>query len=388
MTRDYDAIVLGLGGIGAGALYWLSTRAGMRVLGLEQFEIGHVRGGSQDHSRIIRLSYHTPGYIELARQAYAAWAAVEREMGEPLILKTGGIDIGFPGCAISLDDYEASMRTAGVPYERIDAAEIARRWPAFQFDDSVYALYQPESGLVMAARGNRAHLELARGHGADIIDRCGIDRVSTAGDEVSVVTSQGEFRCRRLVIAAGAWSNHTLAQLGVTLPLTVTQEQVTYFTPLDPALFAPDRFPIWIWFDEPSFYGFPTFGEAGPKVAQDVGGREVTAETRSFEPDPEAFARVTSFVSRHLPKALGPVIQSKTCLYTLTPDRDFVIDRVPGHPNVVVAIGAGHGYKFASVIGRILSELALDGTTTADLEPFRITRPPLRDASPERRFLV
>ena len=388
MTRDYDVIVLGVGGFGAGALYWLSKRPGTRVLGLEQFEIGHVRGGSQDHSRIIRLSYHTPGYVELAKEAYAAWRTVERELGQPLILRTGGIDIGFEGCAIPLDDYEASMQAAGVPYERIDAGEIVRRWPAFRFDDPVYGLFQPESGLVMAARGSTAHLELARRHGAHVIDRCSIESVTSSGDEVAVVTSRGEFRCARLVVTAGAWSNRTLSQLGVTLPLTVTQEQVTYFTPLEPDFFVPERFPIWIWFDEPSFYGFPTFGEAGPKVGQDVGGREVTAETRTFEPDPEALARVTTFLSRHMPKALGPIIQTKTCLYTLTPDRDFVIDHVPGHPNVVVAIGAGHGFKFASVIGRILSELALDQSTPADLEPFRIRRSALLDASAERRFLI
>lgn len=388
MTRDYEAIVLGLGGFGSGALYWLSKRLGARVLGLEQFEIGHGRGGSQDHSRIIRLSYHTPAYVELAKQAYAAWAMVEREIGEPLILRTGGIDVGFEGCAIPLDDYEASMRAAGVPYERIDAAEIVRRWPAFRFDDPVYGLYQPESGIVMAARCNHAHLELARGHGADLIDTCAIERVTSADGEVAVSTSRGEFRCRRLVVTAGAWSNRTLAQLGISLPLTVTQEQVTYFTPLEPGLFTPGRFPIWIWFDEPSFYGFPTFGEAGPKVAEDVGGREVTAETRTFEPDADALARVTTFLARHIPKALGRVIHTKTCLYTLTPDRDFVIDQVPGHPNVVVAIGAGHGFKFASLIGRALSELAIDGTASVDLEPFRITRPVLREPSPEKRFLI
>ena len=326
--------------------------------------------------------------MELARHAYDTWAAVEREIGHPLMLQTGGIDIGFPGCAISLDAYEASMRAAHVPYERIDAREIARRWPAFRFDDPVYGLYQEKSGLVMAARCNAAHLELARRHGAHVIDRCGIERVSSTGNEIAVVTAQGEFRCQRLVVTAGAWSNHVLAQFGCELPLTITQEQVTYFTPLEPGLFTPDRFPIWIWFDEPSFYGFPTFGEAGPKVAQDVGGREVTADTRTFDPDPDAFARVETFLAAHIPKALGPVIQTKTCLYDLTPDRDFVIDRLPGHPNVAVAIGAGHGFKFASVIGRILSGLVLDGTSPHDLEPFRITRPILRERTPERRFLI
>lgn len=388
MTRDYEAIVLGLGGFGSAALYWLSTRLGSGVLGLEQFDVGHVRGGSEDHSRIIRLSYHTPGYVELARHAFAAWAAVEREIGHPLVLKTGGVDLGFDGCAISLDDYETSMRAGNVPYERIDAREIGRRWPAFRFDDPVYGLYQPESGLVMAARGNRAHLDLAARHGAHRIERCRVERVSATGNEIAVWTAQGEFRCQRLVVTAGAWSNNTLAQLGSELPLTITQEQVTYFTPLEPELFTPDRFPIWIWFDEPSFYGFPTFGEAGPKVAQDVGGREVTADTRTFEPDADAFARVEAFLSAHIPMALGPVIQTKTCLYDLTPDRDFVIDRLPDHPHVAVALGAGHGFKFASLIGKMLSELSLDGSTPHDLEPFRITRPILRERSPERRFLI
>jgi sarcosine oxidase len=388
MTRDVDVVVLGLGGFGAGALYWLSRRLGRGVLGLEQFEIGHVRGASQDHSRIIRLSYHTPGYVELARHAFAAWAEVSRDRGEPLVLKTGGVDIGFDGCAISLDDYTASMTAAGVPFERIDAREISRRWPAFRFEDPVYGIYQPESGIAMAARGNRAHLELAQANGAHVVDGCGFGAVAVEGDEVVVWTAKGRFRCGHLVVTAGAWSNQVLKPLGTTLPLTITQEQVTYFTPRDPSLFTPDRFPIWIWFDEPSFYGFPTFGEAGPKVAQDVGGREVAADTRTFEPDPDAFARVTTFMSMHLPEALGGVIQTKTCLYTLTPDRDFVIDRVPGHPQVLVAIGAGHGFKFASIIGRILSELALDGGTPHDLTPFRITRPILREAAPARRWLI
>ena len=240
----------------------------------------------------------------------------------------------------------------------------------------------------MAARGNSAHLELAKRRGAHVVDNCGIERVSSTGTEVAVVTAQGDFRCERLVVTAGAWSNQVLAQFGSALPLTVTQEQVTYFKPIEPDLFTPDRFPIWIWFDEPSFYGFPTFGEAGPKVAQDVGGREVTADTRTFDPDPEAFARVETFLSAHIPKALGGVIQTKTCLYDLTPDRDFVVDRLPDHPNVSVALGAAHGFKFASAIGKILSELALDGATPHDLEPFRITRPILREQSPDRHFLI
>jgi sarcosine oxidase len=168
----------------------------------------------------------------------------------------------------------------------------------------------------------------------------------------------------------------------------VTQEQVTYFASPQLADFQPDRFPVWIWMDDPCFYGFPAFGEAGPKVAQDAGGRTVTADRRSFEPDAANLERVVGFLQRFIPSALGPIIHTKTCLYTLTPDRDFILDAVPGHDHVFVAIGAGHAMKFASVIGRILSELALDGRTEFDIAPFAVERPILKLASPPKLYLV
>jgi sarcosine oxidase len=152
--------------------------------------------------------------------------------------------------------------------------------------------------------------------------------------------------------------------------------------------FAPERFPIWIWMDEPSFYGFPAYGLPGPKVAQDCGGVPVTPSTRTFEPDPDNLARVSTFVNRHLPSALGPIIETKTCLYTLTPDRDFVIDAVLGHPEVLVALGAAHAFKFAALIGRALADLATDGTTDLDLSPFRIDRPILRLDDPPTSWMI
>jgi len=174
----------------------------------------------------------------------------------------------------------------------------------------------------------------------------------------------------------------------MTLPLEVTQEQVTYFASPRLKRFSPDRFPVWIWMDDPCYYGFPVFGEQAVKVAQDAGGKPVTAESRSFEPDPENFARVESFTRKVLPEALGPVLYTKTCLYTLTPDRDFVIDNVPRHQGICIAIGAGHAFKFASVIGRVLSELAADGRTPTDISPFTFTRPILRESNPAKSYMV
>ncbi len=169
------------------------------------------------------------------------------------------------------------------------------------------------------------------------------------------------YRTGRVVIAADAWTNPLLASFERRLPLTITKEQVTYFACPDPAAFAPDRFPVWIWMDDPCYYGFPTYGEAGPKAAEDCGGRPVDPDRRTFDRDETAFRSVTSFLADHLPEALGPPIYTRTCLYTLTPDRDFVVDRLPEAPGISVALGAAHGFKFASVIGRILAELSVDG---------------------------
>ena len=386
--RDYDYIVLGLGGLGSAAAYWLSREAGSDVLGIEQFELGHVRGESQDHSRIIRLSYHTPAYVELARQAYTAWEALEKESGEQVVLQTGGLDIAPRVSAIPLESYSDSMQARGVPFEHLDAAEIMRRWPQFRLTDDIHGLYQERSGIAMAARANATHQKMAREHGATLRERTPVVGIRAAGGEIDVEAGDRAYRCHRLVIAAGPWSNSALAHFGIELPLEVTQEQVTYFASPRARDYFPDRFPVWIWMDDPCYYGFPVFGEAGPKAAQDAGGKPVTADTRSFEPDPDNARRVRDFLARYLPSAVGPEIYTKTCLYTLTPDRDFVIDRLPNADGVVVAIGAGHAFKFASLIGKTLSELARTGRSEADIGPFTIDRPILREKNPPRTYMV
>jgi sarcosine oxidase len=388
VKHDYEYIVLGLGGFGSAAAYWLARRAGPEVLGLEQFELGHVRGESQDHSRIIRLSYHEPHYVELAKHAYRAWAEVERDAGEQLVLKTGGLDLGPREGAIPLATYSGSMDAAGVAYERLDAVEIMRRWPQWRLDDDIEGLFQAEGGIAMAARGNAAHQRMARAHGATLLDRTPVDGIRPGRGELEVLAGGRAYRCRRLVIAAGPWSNQALLPFGVHLPLRVTREQVTYFASPRADDFRPERFPVWIWMDDPCYYGFPMFGEAGPKVGQDAGGEETGANTRTFERDEAAFTRVVRFLERRLPFALGPVIYTRTCLYTLTPDRDFVLDTLPERRDVSVAIGGGHGYKFASVIGRILADLAVDGGSDLDLSPFRIDRAILQLADPPRTYMV
>lgn len=384
----YDVIVIGLGGIGSGAVYWASRRPGTRVLGIEQFELGHDKGGSEDHSRIIRLSYHTPGYVELAKSAFAAWDEVERDSGERVVLRTGGLDLAPAGATIGLDDYRASMAAAGVDFEELDATEVMRRWPQWRLPESVTALYQDRSGIAIANKANATHRRMAVERGATLVQTSGVTRISESADGVVVETPEGRYAAAKVIIASGAWTNQLTSHLGVSFPLEVTQEQVVYFKARSPEEFRPEVFPIWIWMTDPSFYGFPEFGEPAVKVAWDRCEIVTTPEGRSFEPRQDVIDAVEGFVSEHLPGALGPVHLSKTCLYTLTPDRDFIVDRLPGTEGVFVAVGAGHAFKFASLIGRLLSDLALDGRSDTDLSPFAADRAILLEASPQRSYML
>ena len=383
---DADVIVVGLGGLGSAAAYWL-TRAGMRVLGFEQFEIGHDRGASQDHSRLIRLSYHTAGYVRLARAAYEVWADVEADSGDQLVIRTGGLDLAPAGSIAPLDDYAAAMTAERVPFERLDAAEAMYRWPSFRLADDVDVIHQADTGICAAARANAAHVRLARRRGARLVEGTAVTHVRSDGAGVEVTAGSRVYRAARAIVTADAWTNTLLEPLGLRLPLVMTREQVVYFEPLDAAAFAIGRFPSWIWSDVPSFYGFPVFEGEGPMVAEDIGGRVVTADGRGFEPDPVALARLQAFVGRVLPGANASIGRVKTCLYTLTPDRDFVIDAAPGHPSVFLALGAAHSFKFASLIGRTLSELAIGRAASIDMEPFRIDRPVLTMADPPRSWM-
>jgi len=381
-------IVLGLGGIGSAAAYWAARRLGDEVLGIEQFELGHGNGGSEDHSRIIRLSYHTPGYVELALAAYEAWDGLEEDSGEKVILRTGGLDLAPADSTIGLDDYRASMNALGVTFEELDASEVMRQWPQWRLDDEVAALYQERSGIAMASRANASHRRMAIEHGAQLIETSEVTSIVEGAEGVIVDTAGGTYEADHLIVAAGAWTNRVTSHLGVTFPLEVTQEQVVYLDPVAPDEFAPHRFPIWIWMDEPCFYGFPMFGEPAVKVAWDRCELVTTPETREFEPRADVTATIRDFVARHLPQADDGIHLARTCLYTLTPDRDFILDRLPGSERVFVGVGAGHAFKFASVLGSILVDLALDGVTDHDLSAFTADRAILGEESPVRSYMV
>ncbi|HEY7735871.1 MAG TPA: FAD-dependent oxidoreductase, partial [Candidatus Limnocylindrales bacterium] len=191
VAREVDVAVVGLGGIGSAAAYWLARRLGDRVAGFEQFELGHANGASQDHSRIIRLSYHRPDYVRLARRAYATWTELESEAGEGIVTRTGGLDLFPPGAAIAEIDYARSMDAEGVPFERIDGAEVMRRWPQWRLEDGTVALFQSEAGIADPSRGNAVHLRLAAAHGAGLHPRTPVTRLVDTGSGILLELAGG-----------------------------------------------------------------------------------------------------------------------------------------------------------------------------------------------------
>ena len=386
MMQRYQAIVIGCGGLGSAALYRLSRRLGPGVLGLERFRLGHERGGSQDHSRIIRLAQHQPSYAALAPAAYRAWREVEEASGQRILTLTGGLVIedathrkNTHTGTRNLAGYAEILDRFGVDYELLDAGQVAGRWPQFRLDGGERALYQRDTGIVEAARANAVHAALARARGARIVEDTPVRSVKPSAAGVEVRTDEQTYLAERVVVTSGAWTNQTLADCDTQLPLRVTQEQVTYYATNHLSEFSPQNFPVFMWHGECNFYGFPVYGEPATKLGEHMGGPVVTAETRGFEPDPARQHRYRQFADRHIPGFAGPELYSKTCLYTVPPDQNFVLDALPADRRVVVAVGAGHAYKFAALIGEILAELATAGATSHPIEEFALTRPALND---------
>jgi sarcosine oxidase len=389
MSERYDAVVVGLGALGSAAAMHLARR-GRRVLGLERFELGHRRGASHDSSRILRHSYHTPAYVRLTQEAYDDWAALEGWSGEQLVTVTGGLDLFPPSSAIPMADYTSSLDEVAIAYELLDVAEVTRRWPQFSLPAGTFGLYQSRGAIVPAARTTALMQKLAVAAGAELRGSTRVQELADRGDGVVVSTAAGTFTADCVVVCADAWTNEVLAGLDARLPLETTLEQATYFAPTRPGTFAPHHLPLWIWMDDPSFYGFPCYGEPTVKAAQDCGGPVIDTSdplARTSDPDPEMLGRLSASMASVLPGS-GEPVRSVRCQYTLTPDRDFVLAPVPGHESVFVGLGAAHGFKFAPTFGRLLADLADTGSTASDVSAFRMDRAALTDPTYAAHWLV
>lgn len=377
MGDRYDAIVIGLGGMGSAAAFHLARR-GQRVLGLEQFELAHQRGSSHGLTRIIRLAYHEdPSYVPLLRRSYELWHELEELAGERLLITTGSLEGGPADGPMFTGALEAA-RLHGIPHEVLDATEIARRYPVWaNLAADTRVVLQPDGGFLLSEAAVRAHAEAATTHGAELHFEEPVTAWEALADGgASVTTTIAAYEAERLVICAGPWARQLVPRLEA---LAVPERQVLgWFTPRrNQAAFSVERFPVFILdVESGSWYGFPTHQGHGVKLGWYHHFREAIdpddADRSANVRDEEA---LRGFMERHLPDAAGPTEMLKACIFTNAPDEHFIVDRLPDAPQVtLVSACSGHGFKFSSVIGEICADLAIDGATRHDIGLFRLGR--------------
>lgn len=360
-----DVVVVGLGIMGTATAMTLARR-GQRVVGIERFRIGHDHGSSHGDTRIIRLGYFEhPSYVPLLRSAYRLWREIERETGTQLMRVTGIAEIGPPDSEIIRGTLRAS-REHDLPHTVLDAQSAMQRLPAFQLPRDYVAVLQPDGGYLFAERALSAFAQRAKDSGADLRTGEAVIDIVPRADGVTIKTDRGSIDAGSVVVTPGAWFHALLDRFlpGFREPLKVQRQVLAWFEATDPGLFTPARFPVFILASEfGNHYGIPPHDIApyrgllkiakhdfdGPRINPDGYDRTVGAE------DEEAIRIV---LRKHVPAANGRLAATKTCLYTTTADKDFLIDRVPGCPQIIFASPcSGHGFKFAPVIGEILADL-------------------------------
>ena len=376
VANRYDAIVIGLGGMGTASAFHLARR-GRRVLGLEQHDLLHELGSSHGLTRIIRLAYHEhPSYVPLLRRSYELWHELEAVAGEQLLITTGSLE-GGPEDGPTFRGALEAAELHDLPHEVLSAEELRRRYPAYAgFEPDTRVVWQPDGGFLLAERTIVAHVNGAIAHGADLRFREPvIDWEATADGGVRVTTGRGAYEADRLVITPGrGWAQLVPASQSLAVP---ERQVLAWLQPTRPELFAPERFPVFlIDVAEGSYYGFPVHDVPGFKFGRYHHLRRADRPRRSgphARPDDEALLR--AFATRYFPDGAGATVMLKACIFTNTPDEHFIIDRLPESPQVSVAAAcSGHGYKFCSVIGEIMADLAMDGETRHDIGLFRLDR--------------
>ncbi|AEH38158.1 N-methyl-L-tryptophan oxidase [Halopiger xanaduensis] len=376
MSDRYDAIVLGVGGTGSATVAHLAER-GVDVLGLERYDVPRGYGSSRGIARSFRLAdAEEPASVPLVRRAEELWADLEADHDRQLLYRTGSIDAGPPDDPL-VDGAARAFEEHDLEYERLSSAALSERYPAYQLPDDYEAIYQPDGGYLVPEECLVAHVNRAHQAGATIRARERVvDWRPLEDGGVRVETDRDTYEADRLVVTAGAWTARFVEPLADVL--VPEREVLARFQPEEPAHFEPDRFPVWsLQVPEGRFYGFPVHGVPGFTVGRYHHHREEAVDPDAFEREPtQADERLLrDFAERYFPAVAGPTMRLETCLFANTPDERFVLDTHPDHPQVVVGAGfSGHGFTFAPVVGEILADLAVDGETDREIEPFSIDR--------------
>ena len=371
MTTDarYDCIVIGLGAMGSATLYHLAQR-GIRALGIEQFQLGHAQGSSHGKTRIFRTAYADPIYARMAGEALSRWKRLESQSGQGLLELVGAI--GFAGVDNEhFRHVNAVHDTLQLPYEVLTGHEASRRFKVFQLGDEVVARFAPRNGFLHADRCLKAMQKMAIQGGAEVWEDLPVQRLESQGGAVVVHAGDRRACAGGAVITAGPWLGQLAEDLA--MPLEVTREQKVYFTIDDADRFRPDRLPVFAHYDT-DIYGFP-LQEYGLKLAMDHSGNAVDPNQVDREVDQNYIDTLKAWIERWMPTAMPRPATSAVCLYTKTPDLDFIIDHHPTMEHVVIAGGfSGHGFKFSILIGEMMADLVIDGVTKLPIERFRIAR--------------
>jgi sarcosine oxidase len=374
---SYDVAVIGLGAMGCAALESLARR-GCRVVGIERFAPGHDRGSSHGATRVIRLGYFEhPSYVPLLRAAYPLWRDLEARSGEPLLTVTGIVELGTAESEVVAGTLRSS-RLHGLAHEVLDARSLMARFPAFRVPDDFIGVFQPDGGFLRAEPAVAAMQALARRAGAELRFGERVVEIEQRRAGVRIATERGDVDAACVIVAAGSWLKSLLPELAV--PIRVTRQVLGWFAPhqaSEAALFAPGRFPVFLLQNPDGiFYGFPADHAGRIKLAKHHHFDETVDPNhcdRNVSTADEAAIRAVA--KSHLPGADGLLIAATTCLYTMTPDGDFILDRMPGHPRIIIASPcSGHGFKFALAIGEILADLAIKGATAHDISRFALAR--------------
>ena len=370
---SFDVGIVGLGAMGSMAALELARR-GRRVIGFDRFRPPHPFGSSHGKSRIIREAYFEhPQYVPLVRRAYDRWRELERDSGLPLLLPTGGLMIG-PLDGTLVAGARRSAEQHGLPYEVLGASLVRERFPIFEPGEGEVGLWEPRAGVLYPEVAVESALRLAQAAGAEL--RYEEPVLSWSGGEaITLRTAAGHWRVERVILAAGAWMAGGLARR--ELPLRVARQTLFWFDSAAAAsVTAPERMPIFIWEWAPQrmFYGFPDLGE-GVKLAIHHEGEDCDPAQVRRTVYPEEADQLRELIHSRMPRLTGALRQSTVCLYTNTPDGDFILDRHPDDPRVVLASPcSGHGFKFAPAIGEALADLIEEKPTSFDLSPFRLAR--------------
>jgi|HubBroStandDraft_6_1064221.scaffolds.fasta_scaffold101436_2 sarcosine oxidase len=359
----FDVIVLGVGGVGSAALDQLARR-GLRVLGLDRFPPGHDRGSSHGRTRLIRQAYFEhPDYVPLLRRAYELWADLSARSGKTLYHQVGVLQAGRPNGTV-VPGVLASARQHGLDVEELSEGEITARFPGLRVPPPLVAVFERRAGYLDVEDCVREAARQAVDHGAQLQVGESVRGWKVEGSGVAVETDRGTYRANSLIVSAGAWAGTLLADLGIRFQVV---RKSLYWYAAPERLYSPAHgFPGFLYeTDRGSFYGFPRIDDEGLKSAEHSGGIPVSDPLRvDRNPDPGETFRVEQFLAEYLPDVTREPLRFGTCLYTLSPDGHFVVDRHPEHPQVVFAAGlSGHGFKFATVLGEVLADLAEHGST-------------------------